>query len=69
MPEEVSLRRSQWERTAIHDDYVVYLLESDFDVGRNEDSVSFSHAINDPNFSKWVEAMKEEQRNLFQDSE
>mgnify|MGYP006869216781 CR=1 FL=1 len=36
------LRRSQRERRpAISDDYVVYLQESDFDIGINKDPVSF----------------------------
>ena len=33
-------------RPAISDDYLVYLQESDFDYGINEDPISFSQAIN-----------------------
>ena len=32
-------------KSAISDDYVVYLQESEFDLGINEDPVSFSQAI------------------------
>ena len=45
-PKTVQLRRSQRDRKyEIYDDYVVYLQESDFDIGINKDPVSFSQAI------------------------
>jgi len=45
-PQEMPLRKSQRVRkSAISDDYVVYLQESDFDIGLNKDPVSFSQAI------------------------
>ena len=47
-------------RLAIPDDYVVYLQESDFDCGIDEDPVSFSQAINNDMSNKWIDAMKEE---------
>ena len=41
-PQPAPLRRSQRERRpAITDDYVVYLQESDFDIGIRKDPVSF----------------------------
>ena len=45
-PQVILLWRSQRERSsAIADDYVVYLKESDFDIGINEDPVSFSKPL------------------------
>ena len=45
-PQGVALRRSQRERrSAISDKYVVYLQESDFDIGSIKDPISFSQAI------------------------
>ena len=45
-PQEVVLRRSQRKkRSAISDDYLVYLQESDFDIGSSQDLVSFSQAL------------------------
>ena len=40
--QEIPLRRSQRERrSAILDDYMVYLQESDFDIGINKDPILF----------------------------
>ena len=44
--QEVTLRRSQRQRRfAITDDYVVYLQESEFDLGIEADPISFPQAI------------------------
>ncbi|KAL1565130.1 hypothetical protein AAHA92_07386 [Salvia divinorum] len=52
-PPEVSLRRSQRERRpAISDDYMVYLQESEFDIGLLNDPVSYSLAIKSSNSNK-----------------
>ena len=60
-PHEVALRRSQRQnRSTIFYDYVVYLQESKFDLGIDEDLVSFSQAIKRVNFIKWLDTMKEE---------
>ena len=65
MDETVELRRSsRVKRPAISDDYFVYLLESDFDVGHNDDPISFSHAISGNNSTFWYEAMKEEMESM-----
>ena len=41
-PQEVTLRRSQRERqSAISDDYMIYLHESDFDIGTSKDRFYF----------------------------
>ena len=45
-PQEIVLRRSQEERKfVISNDYMVYLHESDFDIGTSKDPISFSQAI------------------------
>jgi hypothetical protein len=42
-PHGVALRRSQRERrSTISDEYVIYLQESDFDLGLSKDPISFS---------------------------
>ena len=51
-------------RPAISDDYLVYLQESDFDYGIDEDPVSFSQAINNDKSDKWINAMKEELKSM-----
>ena len=45
-PQEVVLRRSiRQKKTCIYDDYVVYLQESKFDLGIDDDPVSVSQVI------------------------
>ena len=46
-------------RLAISDDYVVYLQESNFDIGINKDPVSFSKVIESDNSSKWIDTINE----------
>jgi transposase InsO family protein len=66
-PQEIVLRRSQRERrSAIPDDYVVYLQELENDLGIDKDPVSFSEAINCNNSDKWLNAMKEELKSMEQ---
>ena len=63
----ITLRRSQREkRSAIPNDYVIYLQESDFDLGIDKDPVSFSQAIESPESIKWIDAMKEELKSMEQ---
>ena len=64
-PQPAPLRRSQRERRpAIIDDYVVYLQESDFDIGIRKDPVSFSQAMESDDSSKWMEGMNEELKSM-----
>ena len=65
-PQPAPLRRSQRERRpAITDDYVVYLQESNFDIGIRKDPVSFSQAMESDEYSsKWMEAMNEELKSM-----
>ena len=46
-PREITLSKPvRVRKPTISDDYLVYLKESDFDCGIDEDPVSFSQAIN-----------------------
>nr|XP_016432663.1 PREDICTED: uncharacterized protein LOC107759292 [Nicotiana tabacum] len=64
-PQEMPLRKSQRVRkSAISDDYVVYLQESDFDIALNKDPVSFSQAIESNESEKWIDAMKEDLKSM-----
>ena len=68
-PQPAVLRRSQRERRpAISDDYVVFLQESDFDIGIKMDPVSFSQAIESDDSSKWIDVMKEELKSMDQNN-
>ena len=66
-PQPIALRISQREkRSAIPNDYVVYLHESESDLGIKNDLVKFSQAMNDVNSNKWLEAMKDELKFMIQ---
>ena len=66
-PQQSTLRRSQRERRhAISDDYVVYLQESDYDIGTSKDPVSFSQAISCSDSDKWIDAMNDELKSMDQ---
>jgi len=43
---------------------VVYLQESENDLSINNDSVSFSEAMNDDNSDKWLDAMKDDDHDV-----
>jgi len=43
---------------------VVYLQESENDLGIDNDPVSFSDAINDDNSDKWLDAIKDELKSM-----
>jgi hypothetical protein len=59
--EEVGLKRSsRIIRPAIPSDYIVYLQESDFDVGPKDDPNSFSQAMSGEHSILWLNVMKEE---------
>ncbi|KAL8089306.1 hypothetical protein AgCh_038927 [Apium graveolens] len=60
--QEVPLRRSTRERkSAIPDDYVIFLQEHEDGIGIGEDDpVNLQQAKQSPNFQKWIDAMNEE---------
>ena len=45
-------------------DYIVYLQESDFDIGPKDDPTSFSQVMSDGNSTFWYNAMKEEMKSM-----
>ena len=64
-PQPAALRRSRRERrSTILDDYVVYLHKSDYDIGINKFSISFSQAMKSDDSSKWIDAMNEELKSM-----
>ncbi|KAA0035715.1 Retrovirus-related Pol polyprotein from transposon TNT 1-94 [Cucumis melo var. makuwa] len=64
-PQEIELRRFvRSRRSAISDDYLVYLHESEFDLSIDNDPVSFSQAIKGDNSTKWLDAMKKELKSI-----
>ena len=66
-PQPAVLRRSQREsRSAIPNDYVVYLQESDFDIRIKKDPILFSQAICSDDSTKWVDAMNDELKSMCQ---
>ncbi|RDX65984.1 hypothetical protein CR513_55302, partial [Mucuna pruriens] len=65
-PQEVSLRRSIKERRhAIPDDYIVFLLEHEDDIGLIEDDpIKFYQAMQSSNSQKWIDVMKDELKSM-----
>ncbi|KAL4310044.1 hypothetical protein GQ457_01G035740 [Hibiscus cannabinus] len=60
-----TLRRSTRERkSAISSDYVVYLQESDYNVGAENDPESFSQAMSCNESKLWYDAMKDEMNSM-----
>ncbi|KAL4361061.1 hypothetical protein GQ457_04G024470 [Hibiscus cannabinus] len=60
-----TLRRSSRERkSAISSDYVVYLLESDYNIGAENDPESFSQAMSCNESKLWYDAMKDEMNSM-----
>lgn len=61
----IALRRSQRQRkSALPNDYVIYLQECDYDVGTTNDPVSYSEAINNVDYDKWIDAMNDELKSM-----
>ena len=60
--EPVPLRRSVRERrSAISDDYIVFLQEHEDDIGMMEDDpINFHQVMKSSNSQKWIDAMNEE---------
>ena len=62
---EVPLRRSIRERrSAIPDDYIVYLQEHEFDIGLEDDPISFNQAKQCVDSQKWIDAMEDELKSM-----
>lgn len=64
-PQETTLRRSTRERkSAISDDYVVYLVENECDLSIDKDPVSYKEDMECSDSEKWFNAMKEELKSM-----
>ncbi|GJU77988.1 retrovirus-related pol polyprotein from transposon TNT 1-94, partial [Tanacetum coccineum] len=67
--EQVGIALNKHERvrkSAIPNDYIVYLQETDFDIGIDHDLVSFLQAIKSDKSEMWIDAMKEELKSMAQ---
>ena len=62
----VPLRRSTWEkRSAISDDYIVFLQEHQDDIGLMEDDpINFQQALQSSNSQKWLNTIEEEIKSM-----
>jgi hypothetical protein len=65
--EQVPIRKStRVRKTSISDDYVVYLEEHEFDIGMmEEDPENIHQALKCQNSDKWIEAMNEEIKSMY----
>ncbi|KAJ3684738.1 hypothetical protein LUZ61_013902 [Rhynchospora tenuis] len=67
LPQDQPLRKSQRERkSAIPDDYVVYLTEEGGDIGHGDDPISFKDAMKSDKSSQWLKAMNDEMNSMQQ---
>nr|KYP47767.1 hypothetical protein KK1_030599 [Cajanus cajan] len=66
-PQEVPLRRSTRERkSAILDDYIVFLQEHEDGIGLTQhDPINFYQAMHISNSQKWIDAMKDEMKSIY----
>nr|KYP40661.1 Retrovirus-related Pol polyprotein from transposon TNT 1-94 [Cajanus cajan] len=64
--QEVPLRRSTRERkSAIPDDYIVFLQEHEDGIGLTEDDpINFCQAMQSSSSQKWIDAMKDERKSI-----
>lgn len=62
---EIPLWRSQRTRkSAISNDYVVYLNEIDYNIGQANDSITFHEAISRAESDQWITAMEDELKSM-----
>lgn len=57
MPRRKSIRE---RKSAILDDYIIYLHKHEFDIGVQHDPFTCSEAMSSRNSEKWIDAMKDE---------
>ncbi|KAD7476984.1 hypothetical protein E3N88_00120 [Mikania micrantha] len=66
-PQELQppLRTSSRPRRPItYDDFVTYLHETDFDLGKVDDPTTFKDAMNCDQSTQWLDAMKDELKSM-----
>lgn len=61
---EVPRRSIRERRSAISSDYIVYLQEHEFDIGLEDDPISFSQAKQSVNSLKWMNAVLDELKSM-----
>jgi hypothetical protein len=64
MPQEPLCKSQRERKSAIFDDYIVYLTEEGCDLGHGDDPVFFKQAIMSRNSSQWLEAMNDEMKSM-----
>jgi hypothetical protein len=57
-------RSSKERRSAISDEYLAYLVESNFDVGLKNDPIMFSQVMSEENSKVWYNVMKEDMKSI-----
>ncbi|KAL0287277.1 UNVERIFIED_CONTAM: Copia protein [Sesamum angustifolium] len=63
--EPLPFRRSTRERrSALPDDYIVFLQEHEVDIGTKDDPINFHQAMECSNSQKWIDAMNEEIKSM-----
>ena len=61
------MRRSQrTRRSAIPDDYIVYLQDYEFDVSNSSEPVTFQEVMNSSQSEPWMDAMRDELSSMSQ---
>ncbi|GJU31326.1 hypothetical protein Tco_1174915 [Tanacetum coccineum] len=66
-PVRIALNKpARVRKPVVPDEYIVYLQETDFDIGIDNDPVSFSQAIKGDKSEMWIDAMKEELKSMAQ---
>ncbi|GJV58830.1 retrovirus-related pol polyprotein from transposon TNT 1-94 [Tanacetum coccineum] len=66
-PVRIALNKpARVRKSAILDDYIVYLQETDFDIGIDNNLVSFSQAIKSDKSEMWIDTVKEELKSMAQ---
>ncbi|GJR34306.1 hypothetical protein Tco_1209990 [Tanacetum coccineum] len=60
------LRRSErTRRPVVHDDFITYLNEDDYDLGKLEDPIFYKDAFNSNQSTQWLEAMTDESHGIL----
>ncbi|GJV45381.1 putative RNA-directed DNA polymerase [Tanacetum coccineum] len=59
------LRRSEMtRRSVVHDDFITYLNEDDYDLGKVKGPIFYNEAINSNQSTQWLEAMNDELKSM-----
>ena len=53
-------RLERVRKTAIYDDYIIYLQIHEYDIGATSDPAAYKEAISSPQSDLWIDAMNNE---------